>query len=899
MTPSIIKNELTSQFKTLKDDLLNFSSFHAAKKISVLFDTLITDVFLKSIPLDDLCLIAGGSYSNLELCPYSDIDLMILYNENINYDTLNKKLKGFFYLFWDASIDLAQSVRTIKDAINLMETDLNTYTSFVNARYIAGNKDLYDDFKDRFRNIDASGIFLIDVMKNLRKRRLINVMVDNNIFLLEPDVKDGIGGLRDYSWCEWAYYIAKKPVAFLNFLHNTGINGISYDIFSDRTINTGNDGEVGREDLIDLYNSKEFILKIRIMMHLIASKKVDRLTFDIQEKVASAFFYKDGKFLNKIELFMQDYYLNAKNMHIVSRLIINLLIKPSFLIQKSRLASRAKIETSVNLGDNFFFDNGLISIKDKEKFLSDIENPFKLLEIYYLTGERLDAESINLLKKASFLHKKNIRDNGTAKNFFLNLLKKKKRVYKTLLLMHEIGLLGALIPEFEKINSLSTNDIYHIYTVDAHSLNGIHYLEEYVNLRIHKDLKDVIIDISEEDMLILNFSLLLHDIGKGYSSRHEKVGAKIASKIAERLGFSNQAEKISSFLILHHFLLPLTSERRDMHDPATIRAVADTLKDIKHLKLLFAISLCDSMAVSPARFNLWRKTLLVELYYKTLSYLENKAGYLKKERPYADEIYEYTLSHIGENGYSYLKNILDININEYIKNYLNSFYYVNKYLMRHPPEKILLHMAMLEESKKLGFFNYKAILSPDNDYYELIICGPERKSIFSDITGILSYNDFNIMSADINTRKDENFIDVFFIHHIYKKRPDELNWNKIMDTLRSVFEGKLSLAEMFRKKIERDIIFKKTSPHVALSCDLYNNLSDEFTVIEIQAQDRKGLLYDIAKVFNRFDINILVSKITTQGDKAFDTFYVKDEHGNKIKNMITINKIKKSFIDIL
>ncbi len=932
MTPKDLKEKIALEYKFLKDDLLNFSSFHTTKRISLFFDSLIIEAFPDIKTQSDFCLIAGGSYSNLELCPYSDVDIMIITRDGLYQDDVAKRLKDFFYLFWDASVDLAQSVRTVSEAIGLMKTDFNTYTSFINARYITGNKKLYDGFKNEFKKIDARSIFLVELMKSLRRRRLINVMVDNDIFLLEPDVKEGIGGLRDYSFCEWVYYIAKKPFAPLNFLHNNP-NIINYEseiLFNGSGILDNNkdnsskdrngnahgrenggdvisetfklmqlDSSLNAKDIINLYNGKEFILKVRVMMHLVAQKKIDNLTFDIQEKIAHAFYYKDGKFLNKIEYFMHDYYINAKNMHIISRLIINFLIKPTILIQKSRQVYNLNIEKAVNLDNNLYFEDGLICIRDRREFLTDVKNIFKLLDAYQATGERLDAESINLLKIACSTYRKLIKNDDYAKNFFINLLKKRKRVYQTLLLMHETKILSALIPEFENIDSLSTNDVYHVYTVDAHSLNGIHYLEDMVNLRINKDLKETFEHLKGDDLLILNFSLLLHDIGKGYSAHHEQVGSKIAVKVAKRLCFDEKSQNCAGFLILNHFLLPLTSERRDIHDPATIKSISYTVKDIRHLQFLFIVSLCDSMAVSKTRFNSWRKMLLVELYDRTLMFLKDSEEYFRNDLYYIDRVYKYVLKFVGKKGYNFLKGIGIVNLKSFIDDYIGKFYSANRYLMRESPENILLHLKLFSKITDKHKFNFVAKAHIEEDYYEIVICGEDKKTIFSDITGVLSYFDFNIMSADINTRRDGKFIDTFFVNHIYKKVDGKIDWHKLRNTFFNVFNGKELLYDMFKKKSQSERLFKKSAPHVSNSVEVYNNLSDEFTVIEIQALDRKGLLYDIGIIFNRFDINIFVSKITTQGNKAFDTFYVKDNEGHKIKSLLNIRKIKKMVIEEL
>lgn len=911
MTPKELKERIKLRYAGLKDDLLNYDSFHTVTEVSRFYDSIILEEFSFIKGKSDFCVIAGGSYSYSELCPYSDIDIMIITADGLNQESVAKCLKDFFYLFWDAGIDLAQIVMTVSEAVGLTGKDFNTYTSFSNARYLCGNADLFLEFNKGFSKIDANSIFLVELMKSLRRRRLINVMADNDIFLLEPDVKEGFGGLRDYSYCEWVYRIAgdsgKKQLDINGSAGN--IQKIDPDIKSYlKFLRSGSSLDLS--DLDAMREGKKFILKVRIIMHLIAQKKSDKLTFDVQERVANALYYKDGKFLNKIEYFMHDYYLNVKNMHRVSKLVISLMIRPKLLNSGKFLKDRIEISPLVSscMGirgaseeseKNLIDEEGMVTVRDKDLFLSDPRNIFNLLGVYLSSGRRLSMESINLLKIAGEKYKKIIMNADFAGEFFTGLLKCKKRVYQTLLLMHETRLLSALIPEFDKIDSLSTNDVYHVYTVDAHSLNGIHYLEDMVNFKINRELKATFEELTAEDMLILNFSLLLHDIGKGYSSHHESIGSKIAVKVADRLGFSESVSNCVEFLILNHFLLPLTSERRDIHDPSTIKYAAGIVKDVRHLRFLFIVSICDSMAVSKTRFNSWRKMLLVELYERTLSFLENSEGYFKSDLFYINEIYELAMKMQDKKGYNFLKGKDREGLKRLIVDFVDKFYSPIKYLTRETSEDVLLHLKLFSKISSGHRFNFVAKAHMEEDYYEIIICGEDKKTIFSDIAGVLSYFDFNILSADINTRKDGKFIDSFFVNHTYKKVDGNIDWHRLRNTFFKVFNGKASLLDMFGAKIKNETLYKKKGPKVSSSVEIYNGLSQEFTVIEIQALDRKGLLYDIGIIFNRFNLSVFVSKITTQGNKAFDTFYVKNDSGKKIRNLLTIRKIKQAVINEL
>jgi [protein-PII] uridylyltransferase len=887
LTPKDLKESIRIKYKGLKDDLLGYDSFHTAAKISSFYDSVIIEAFSDIGGKEDFCIIAGGSYSALELCPYSDIDIMIIIKDGLNQESVAKDLKDFFYLFWDAGVDLAQSVMTIAEARELMNIDFKMYTSFINSRYIDGNKDLHREFKKEFGKIDAKSVFLVELMKKLRNRRLINVMSDNDLFLLEPDAKEGIGGLRDFSYCEWVYFMGTKeffPAASADT--ETAKSRIMETLKVKKM-----DSSLNKEDIANLYSGKKFVLMVRIMMHLLSQKKVDKLTFDIQENVAKAFYYKDGKFLNKIEYFMHDYYLNTKNMHNISKLIINLLIKPRILVSKSKEAEKIAVAEDNNL----YIESGLIAVRDKELFLSGVQNIFNLLNAYRSSSHSLSAESVNILKIGGEKYRENIKNDNYAKDFFTELLKNKKKVYQTLLLMHETKILSALIPEFEKIDSLSTNDVYHVYTVDAHSLNGIYYLENMANFKINSELKETFEDLSSEDMFILNFSLLLHDIGKGYSSHHEAIGSKIAVKIAKRLGLSESVQDCIGFLILNHFLLPLTSERRDIHDPATIKSIASIAGNARRLKLLFIVSICDSMAVSKTRFNSWRKMLLTELYGRTQSYIKNTGEYFKSDMHYIDDICEAANRLKGKRGYNFLNGVEDLK--GFITDFVNQFYSPNKYLTRESIENAILHLKLFSKITGIHRFNFVAKAHTAEDYYEIIICGEDKKTIFSDITGVLSYFDFNIMSADINTRKDGKFIDTFFVNHTYKKVDGNIDWHKLRNTFFKVFNGSISLDDILKNMIKRENLYKKTGPRVSNSVEIYNNISDEFTVVEIQALDRKGLLYDIGRLFNGFNIDIFASKITTQGNKAFDTFYVKNDQGGKIRNLLYIRKIKQAIAD--
>ena len=282
ITPTELKQKIKSKYALLKDNLFNYDSFHTAKEISLFYDSIIIEAFSLIKGGSEYCIVAGGSYSNLELCPYSDIDIMILTENGLSAEDSARDIKDFFYLFWDAGVDLAQSVMTSAEAIELMSSDLNTYTSFINARYITGNKSLFDKFTSDFKKIDAKLIFLKEIMKRLRKRRLINVMTDNDIFLLEPDVKEAIGGLRDYSYCGWIYYLGVKDI-FPNLDGGGEIveckckfKKAEEMVIAALKANNA-DTSLKKEDITNLYEGKKFILKTRIMMHLLAGKKMTGL----------------------------------------------------------------------------------------------------------------------------------------------------------------------------------------------------------------------------------------------------------------------------------------------------------------------------------------------------------------------------------------------------------------------------------------------------------------------------------------------------------------------------------------------------------------------------------------------------------------------------------------------
>jgi [protein-PII] uridylyltransferase len=831
-----------------------------AQKRSEIADKLIRQALTQQgfKDLKNIAIVALGGYGRNELCPYSDIDLMFLYkprNKSFTKDVTEKLL----YLLWDLNFEVGHSVRTIDECLELSveeDEDTTILTSLLDSRFIFGDKELYKDFQKRLFNELLPGISSKFIQSKIEENEERIDRFGRSIYLIEPNVKEGEGGLRDIHYALWIAQ-AKFKVKSLNELLPKGI--------------------LLEKELRTFEKGLNFLLLIRSELHYLAQRREDRLGFEFQEKIAKFLGFKDAE-LPAVERFMRIYYLRANDIREHSKR----------LIEKCVTEPRAKIRgpKTVYLEHGFIIQSGMLSVSNADIFKEDPANLMRAFEYADKHELRMNSYLVELIRE--ILNRTTIDESvRTDKEFnasFLRLLKKGKNVADTLFEMNRLRLLGYFIPEFGKIVCMGQHDAYHVYTVDVHSIFMVREIENLINYKYDEDFP-LLTKTAESVMKrhVLYLACLFHDMGKGEGRNHAQKGAAMIPKISKRMGLSKEDSEQLEFLVKHHLIMTHFSQRRDIHDFSLIARFARSVKTLETLSLLYLLTFADVRSVGPDVWTNWKGMLLKELYIRTVNVLEQ--GEFKKEEPKdrLKRVTEDVIKILGEKvGKRNVKNILSK--------------MPDSYFLGFSPRKIASHVEFIDKSR--GVIGFDLSFYPNQEFDELTIWGIDEPGIFSRFCGVIRASGFNILGARITTRSDARILDVFYVNRLGKSsgREDEI-LKRLDRNLNGVLSGKLDLEKLVAKRKEDRSLYGKTVPQYPTRIEVDNESSDKATIIDVYTYDRGGLLYDITKTIKELGLSIEYAKISTKVDQVVDAFYVVDDKGKKITDTERIEDIKAAIFN--
>jgi len=810
-------------------------------------------------------LLAIGGYGRGELNPHSDLDVMFLTEREIDADS-RRLAENCLYLMWDLNLDVGHSIRTVSDCVALAASDIKAKTSLIESRMLAGNGDVYSAYLGEYRNKilhRGRDVYLRIKISDVNER---NKKYGGSIYLKEPHIKEGVGGLRDI---HTAFWIAKVKYG-VNSLGELKQKGVISE----------------KEDKI-LRHSLRFLWKVRNHLHYLSGRQNDTLTMDKQVELAHFFRYKDYKHYLAVERFMRAYYLQTRNVRYFTSLLMSRCLPSKKRTLFPLISFRKK-----TVGTGMAIVGGALCVPDDHKGFFR-EEPERLMEIFYLS-QRYDVpladstrekvlSSLGLVNDA-------FRSSDRVRDLFFRILRHEKDVVKTLREMHELRLLGKYIPEFGALTALVQHELYHTYTVDEHSLFaleklehllGRHYPHEYFYSQLFQEI---------QKPEILYFSLLLHDIGKAMGPGHVKRGSRSVPSITVRMGLSSEDTQTVEFLLENHLVMGHLSQRRDIHDPKLIGELARTVGDEEHLRMLALVTYCDTNAVGPGVWNEWKDTLLKELFAKTREYL--RTG-LEQD---VDRDLESDIKRIRDR---ILKEGADLFGEEKTIEALKSL--PDNYLLSTPQTRVIEHISMIQKLEEEGFvleWTHPASLG----YTELNLCtyDSDTPGLFSRIAGVLASRGINILGARIFTSREGVVIDCVHVEPPdEKKRSDPAFWGQITEDIYSVIERTGQVEKMLVVHEPPSYLKKKKGHKIPSRVHVDNSVSDTFTVIDVYAEDRIGLLYSITSCLADQGVYIHSSKITTEADKAIDAFYVTDIFGHKITEKGKLQLIKNALLEAL
>lgn len=807
-------------------------------------------------------IVAQGGYGRGELNPQSDIDLLFLHRWKVTpfFESVTEKL---LYTLWDCGLQVGHATRSIADCVRLAESDMRIRTALLDARFLCGDYSLYGGFEKVLDGkLLKKGIarFVREKEEESRQR---HATYGGSVYMLEPEVKEGEGGLRDIQTARW---IARAKLKVKD-LDGLALNGV-----------------VSATDVANLKESQDFLLRVRNELHFSTGKHQDQLTFEHQEKVAGALGYLGEGSLRAVEVFMRAYYLHAAQISRLSNLIVHRVTE----CDKPRFTDKLVFGRTVREGVRM--TRGHINVTKPEILTEHPENLISIFDDAQKYDCRLSHETRELLRQHLDAIDDDFRRADAVNESFFSILRWREGVYETLLEMHRSGVLGALIPEFGRLLCMALHDAYHIYTVDEHSLKLIMEIER-LKAGEYKDALPLLTQIARETEKIelLYLGMMFHDIGKGFGGGHSEIGAKMVRPIARRMRLNADDGAMVEFLVRHHLLMTHTAFRRDLEDEKTIFEFAKTMTSVNNLKMLYLLTFADVKAVGPEVWNPWKASLLGELYVKALNLLEEvEKGEFQREDVRA------VIRRVQNRVRKQLKESHD---EEQVESFIDNM--PDRYFISTAESDMARHFELMEK-----FRGKKAEVAiehfPERDCTSVVVCSQDRPGLFASITGVLTALSLDILNARIFTGADGRILDVFRISH--HGRPEivtaEAKWNKFRTTLDAVLDGRLDVAKLVDSS-KPTLWLQKHAPKVSTVVNIDNEIADDFTIIEIFTEDRIGVLFTITYTLHRLDLSIHVAKISTNVDQVADVFYVTDVAGGKVTDGDRLETIRQTLLQTL
>lgn len=846
-------NELAGKLDELREQFYHGSPAREVDRLrSCVVDGFVRSLFSGVVPAGNrrICLVATGGYGRGELSPFSDIDLMFLHTADLEED-FALIARSIASPFWDLKIDVSYSMKTIDESIKLAEIDLVTWTSLMESRYLAGSEDMYREFKQELEKSSkkwGTEKYIEFLLKSSAER---HKRYGDASYMLEPHIKEGAGGLRDYHAILWAARVV------------VGEAGIS---------RMAEEGMLDDEEAVSLQNSVEFVSKIREHLHYRSGRKSDRLYFGVQEELAAEMGFESRNSVSPIIEFMRCYYFAARNIKEVNQ---------SFF---KRITDRSRTYPVQSIGKGLAAGGGWILTDDRGTAPRGIEWVMNAvreagrrgLEIHpdlKRTMARIIASADEDEFKASTIHET-----------FLSFAKDAENFHRYIEIMNQTGLLRRYMPEFEKIAGLKDYSTYHVYTLDIHTFLTLRELSRLIKGEYESEfplITRAIREVERIDLLVLG--ALLHDIGKVGPGEHPQRGAAIAADILHRIGLDAESADIVVSLVRNHTLLVRTAQRRNLNDEDVILRCADEIGSVQNLNMLYCLTFADSRATGPTAWSKWKEMLVHELYEKTKHILERGSG-VSKQLIRAEDIMSFVSSRPG---------VRRRDVEEFVKKM------PNRYLGSVRPSEAARHFLLV--SRATGrLFSSQASYIAENNMCEWTVCTRDRPGLFSCLAGVLTINGLNILSANIYTGSDGLVLDIFQVTHPRREllKSDRL-WRKVDKDLADILEGKLDLDRAVKHYVRPSPLPSVRKPTVATRITVDNQSSDFFTIVEICSFDRPGVLFKITRSLYRLGLNVFFAKITTKNEEIIDTFYIRDLSEQKVLSPEQLEEIQKSVISEL
>lgn len=841
--------------------------------ICALFDLITQEIHPlpeKDKKADIPALLAVGGYGRREMAPFSDVDLLFLVPDGVTPEQ-EEQVTCLLYFLWDMGLKVGQAIRNTADCIAKAKEDMTIRTNMLEARFLWGDEDLYGRFQKAYRKYISSGSGLDFLEDKRQERDARHERAGDSRYMLEPQIKEGRGGLRDMHILFWlAKYL--------------------FDIIDMKEL--VDRGLLTDEDVASFIKAHQFLITVRCHLHYMTGREEDHLTFDLQPELAKRMGYTERKATSAVERFMKHYFYMVKTVGDLTRIVFA-VIEEQHRRRPFRLLGLPGKEI-----DGFSVSNGRLGVADPAIFDEDplmIIRMFRLAQEYKLGFQPRSLKAVT--EKLPLVAK--LRRNKEANQLFLEILTHEKSPERVLRRMNESGVLGRFVPDFGRVVAQMQYDMYHVYTTDEHTIHALGILSDLAT----KEIKDpALLPLSEmlqslSSKRILPVAVFLHDIAKGRGGDHAEEGAVIARKLCPRFGLDAAETELVAWLVRQHLLMSRTAFKRDVTDAKTVEDFVQHIQSPERLKLLYILTCIDIKAVGPNIWNAWKANLLKELYFRGIDRLSG--GFLSDEHDRR------------------LQGAKDAIIEAFVladKTVEQAAAYIDlcnaPHLISTPMDQHIRYAAMIEETEKTG---EKVAISfiemPEQDVTELVVYAQDHPGIFSQIAGAIAGVGASIVDAKIVTLRSGMVLDRFSIQEsdlgknaIPEKKAvsGNMQHEKLRTHILDVLTGKQDVAKRLAERHRVSPLQGRAKVFTVpqrVNIDL--NASKTHTVIEVNGPDRPGFLYDVTHALTAQHLQISSAHISTYGERAVDVFYVKDIFGMKIDNPDKLKQIREALLSAL
>jgi [protein-PII] uridylyltransferase len=804
-----------------------------------------------------LAVFAVGGYGRGEMAPQSDVDLLFLMPWKVT-PWAESLIESMLYMFWDLHLKIGHASRSVKECVRLGRDDFTIRTALLEHRFLSGDAELAVELKKRLKTELFKGTASEFIEAKLAERAERHRKQGGQRYMVEPNVKEGKGGLRDLQTLFWIgkYIHGVQDVADL----------VGLGLFS-------------REEFDRFIAAEAFLMAVRCQLHILSGREMDQLTFDMQVEVADRLGYVDKGGRRAVEHFMQNYFRHATVVGELTRIFLTALEAKHV---KSAPSPFTIFRRKRKLKQGYTLMQNRLAVSRESTFLKDKLNLLRIFEEGLRTGYLLHPDTMRMISAHLGLIDDEMRASPEANRIFLDLLLNHGNPERALRRMNELGVLAAFIPEFAPVVAMMQFNMYHSFTVDEHTIQCVSTLAQIERGELVEELP-ITSSILKEGVnrRILYVALLLHDIGKGRPEDHSVLGAQIARKVAPRLGLKKDEAETVEWLVRYHLLMSDMAQKRDLSEPRTIRDFAKAVKTKKRLDLLTALTVCDIRGVGPGIWNNWKAQLIRALYRQTAIALDQGLEAVNRDTAETEA-----------------KKALRTALADWPKKDLRheTTRHYGPYWQGLPTST---HVVFANLLKNIENGDIKLDLMPDDDRDATRVCFAlaDHPGIFSRLAGALALVGANVVDARTYTSSDGYATAVFWVQD-GEEGPYEASR---LPRLRQMIERTLKGEVLPRKSfVDRDKLKKREKAfNVSTSIAFDNEGSDIYTIIEVDSRDRPGLLYDLTRTLAEANVYIASAVIATYGAQVVDTFYVKDMFGLKFYSASKQRSLEKKLRDAI